>query len=59
VQLYNRGIVDVGTIVPLVQAPFFEACAFGDDTEESITMRLRPDKVRALLGADTAPALPQ
>jgi GNAT superfamily N-acetyltransferase len=52
-QLAARGMTDIGALVPTAAAEaFFEAAAFGDDTEESTVMALRPAAARALLLGD-------
>ena len=49
-QLYQIGIVDVGLLAPAGAATaFFQACNFGDDPEESVTMALSPAAMAAYL----------
>lgn len=49
VQLYGMDIIDIGTVVPKSLEGFMVSCNFGDDSEESITMRLTPEGAQRYL----------
>jgi hypothetical protein len=42
-------VIDVGVVAPTDSEGFFEECGFGEDSEGSVVMGLRPGAAAALL----------